>query len=242
MKKVGLIIMSAAMLLSSCNTGAGAGAYAGSSLGSILGSAIGGIAGGARGSDVGTIIGMAGGAMVGAAMGNTADKQQQRYQQQSYDIDPTTMVDNSNSGDDRIDFSTAETKSMEASRVESISSPSSTPNDKLTIKHVRFVDTDGDGCLTAEEMGKVVFEIYNDTPNPIYNFEPSVTEANGNRRIYISPSVRIEHIMPGEGLRYTATVKADRRIKNGEARLLVSTQKDGRPISYVTVLKVATMK
>ena len=56
MKKSIVLAMSAALLVSSCATGAGSGAYAGGSLGSILGSAIGGIAGGPRGSDIGTII------------------------------------------------------------------------------------------------------------------------------------------------------------------------------------------
>ena len=84
MKKYSVIIMSAALVASSCTTGAGAGAYAGSSFGSVLGSAIGGIVGGPRGSDVGTIVGMAGGAAMGAAIGNAADKQQ--HQDQSDDL------------------------------------------------------------------------------------------------------------------------------------------------------------
>ena len=75
MRKDIILLVSGAVLVSSCMTAAGAGAYAGSSLGSVVGSAIGGIAGGPRGSDVGTLIGMAGGAIVGGAIGNSADKQ-----------------------------------------------------------------------------------------------------------------------------------------------------------------------
>ena len=74
MKKLFILPISAAILLSSCGTYAGSGAMSGGSLGSILGSAIGGIAGGARGSDIGTIVGMAGGAVIGAAMGQKADQ------------------------------------------------------------------------------------------------------------------------------------------------------------------------
>ena len=263
MKKYSAIIMSAALLASSCTTGAGAGAYAGSSLGSILGSAIGGIAGGPRGSDIGTIVGMAGGAIVGGAIGNAAEQQQraeqhevlarrnQRIQQekaqrgqqgygssaQSYspadnNFDPSQMVDNSNSGDDRIDF--------DASRLETVTAPAATDG-KLTIKNVVFTDTDGDGKLSGGEVATVKFEMYNNTSAPVCNFEPTVVEADGNKRIYISPSVRVENIMPGQGLRYTATVKADTRIKDGQIRLLVSAQKDGKPISYVTVVKVPTV-
>lgn len=262
-------MMGAALLVSSCTTGAGAGAYAGSSLGSVLGSAIGGIVGGPHGSDVGTIFGMAGGAVVGGALGDAAEKAQRRSAQQydddtyasgnsaNYvgdDFDPSQMVDNSNSGDDRIDFgapsssganatigNASPSQSVDASRVEQIYGKAKSDG-KLTIRNVRFADSNGDGMLSGEEIGRVSFEIYNETAAPIYNFDPSVVEAEANKRIYISPSVRVENIMPGQGLRYTATVKADRRIKDGEIRLLVSAQKEGKPISYVTVVKVATQR
>ena len=286
-------MMGAALLVSSCTTGAGAGAYAGSSFGSVLGSAIGGIVGGPHGSDVGTIFGMAGGAIVGGALGDAAEKAQHRSAQQydddtyasgnsrSYsnggnsgnyvgdDFDPSQMVDNSNSGDDRIDFgapsssdanatmgnapmgnapmgnapmsNASPSQSVDASRVEQIYGNAKSDG-KLTIRNVRFADSNGDGMLSGDEIGHVSFEIYNETSAPIYNFDPSVVEAEANKRIYISPSVRVENIMPGQGLRYTATVKADRRIKDGEIRLLVSAQKEGKPISYVTVVKVATQR
>lgn len=268
-------MMGAALLVSSCTTGAGAGAYAGSSLGSVLGSAIGGIVGGPHGSDVGTIFGMAGGAIVGGALGDAAEKAQhrsaQQYDDNTYasgnysnggnsgnyvgdDFDPSQMVDNSNSGDDRIDFgapsssganapmsNAPSSQSVDASRVEQIYGNAKSDG-KLTIRNVRFADSNGDGMLSGDEIGRVSFEIYNETAAPIYNFDPSVVEAEANKRIYISPSVRVENIMPGQGLRYTATVKADRRIKDGEIRLLVSAQKEGKPISYVTVVKVATQR
>ncbi|WP_308241879.1 hypothetical protein [uncultured Prevotella sp.] len=299
MKKGSVIMMGAALLVSSCTTGAGAGAYAGSSLGSVLGSAIGGIVGGPHGSDVGTIFGMAGGAVVGGALGDAAEKKQaqeqhevlsrrnqriqrekaqrrsaQQYDDDTYasgnsrsysnggnsanyvgdDFDPSQMVDNSNSGDDRIDFgapsssganatmsNASSSQSVDASRVEQIYGNAKSDG-KLTIRNVRFADSNGDGVLLGDEIGQVSFEIYNETAAPIYNFDPSVVEAEANKRIYISPSVRVENIMPGQGLRYTATVKADRRIKDGEIRLLVSAQKEGKPISYVTVVKVATQR
>ena len=285
MKKYSVMIMSAALVASSCTTGAGTGAYAGSSLGSVLGSAIGGIAGGPRGSDIGTIFGMAGGAVVGAAVGDAATKQHHQDQDDTYmpssnynnkpvyeqpyssnqpsyssnqqpvdDIDPTQMVDTTNSGDDRIDFDVNSSStlpnnnpdtsvSMDAGKVEQIyGANKAAESGKITIKNVRFVETAEHNVLHGGEVGKVKFEMYNETQAPIYNFMPTVVEADGNKRIYISPSVRVENIMPGQGLRYTATVKADKRIKDGEIRLLVSAQRDGKPISYVTVVKVATVR
>lgn len=285
MKKCSVMIMSAALVASSCTTGAGTGAYAGSQLGSVLGSAIGGIAGGPRGSDIGTIFGMAGGAVVGAAVGDATTKQHHQDQDDTYmpssnynnkpvyeqpyssnqpsyssnqqpvdDIDPTQMVDTTNSGDDRIDFDVNSSStlpnnnpdtsvSMDAGKVEQIyGANKAAESGKITIKNVRFVETAEHNVLHGGEVGKVKFEMYNETQAPIYNFMPTVVEADGNKRIYISPSVRVENIMPGQGLRYTATVKADKRIKDGEIRLLVSAQRDGKPISYVTVVKVATVR
>lgn len=285
MKKCSVMIMSAALVASSCTTGAGTGAYAGSQLGSVLGSAIGGIAGGPRGSDIGTIFGMAGGAVVGAAVGDATNKQHHQDQDDTYmpssnnnnkpvyeqpyssnqpsyssnqqpvdDIDPTQMVDTTNSGDDRIDFDVNSSStlpnnnpdtsvSMDAGKVEQIyGANKAAESGKITIKNVRFVETAEHNVLHGGEVGKVMFEMYNETQAPIYNFMPTVVEADGNKRIYISPSVRVENIMPGQGLRYTATVKADKRIKDGEIRLLVSAQRDGKPISYVTVVKVATVR
>ena len=216
---------------------------------------------------------------MGGALGDAAEKAQhrsaQQYDDDTYasgnsgnyvgdDFDPSQMVDNSNSGDDRIDFgapsssganatmgnapmsnapmsNAPSSQSVDASRVEQIYGNAKSDG-KLTIRNVRFADSNGDGMLSGDEIGHVSFEIYNETDAPIYNFDPSVVEAEANKRIYISPSVRVENIMPGQGLRYTATVKADRRIKDGEIRLLVSAQKEGKPISYVTVVKVATQR
>lgn len=269
MRKDMILLVSGAVLVSSCMTAAGAGAYAGSSLGSVIGSAIGGIAGGPRGSDVGTLIGMAGGAIVGATMANAAEKQAQTahsYSNNSYDdtyggsysgsyngnngsyngaddsqeIDPSQMVDTTNSGNDCIDFN-ADTTGYGSSSV-SASTLERADAERLDIKNVSFTDANGDGILEADEEGKMVFEIYNHSDLPVFGIIPTVKEAEDNRHIQISPSILVEQIGPGSGIRYTASVKADRRIKDGEARLLVSAEHDGKPVSYVTVVKVNTMK
>ena len=262
MRKDMILLVSGAVLVSSCMTAAGAGAYAGSSLGSVIGSAIGGIAGGPRGSDVGTLIGMAGGAIVGATMANAAEKQAQTahsYSNNSYDdtyggsysgsyngaddsqdIDPSQMVDNTNSGNDCIDFN-ADTTGYGSSSV-SASTLERADAERLEIKNVSFTDANGDGILEADEEGKMMFEIYNHSNLPVFGIIPTVKEAEDNRHIQISPSITVEQIAPGSGIRYTAAVRADRRIKNGEARLLVSAEHDGKPVSYVTVVKVNTKK
>ena len=158
----------------------------------------------------------------------------------SQEIDPSQMVDTTNSGNDCIDFN-ADTTGYGSSSV-SASTLERADAERLDIKNVSFTDANGDGILEADEEGKMVFEIYNHSDLPVFSIIPTVKEAEDNRHIQISPSILVEQIGPGSGIRYTASVKADRRIKDGEARLLVSAEHDGKPVSYVTVVKVNTMK
>lgn len=227
MKKTLVIPVSMLLLLSSCGTYTGTGAYAGGTFGSIIGSAIGGIAGGPRGSDIGTLIGVAGGAAVGAAVGAAADNaEQRRYEeyvearhqrasvqssrQNTYHDD--SGFDATGSGDDRLygfgdDFNSSVTATTDVSK-EALS---------VEIRNPRIIDSSRDGVLTRGENARMVFEIYNTSTKPVYRVRPSVTEVTGNKHIRISENVLVESIMPGKGIRYTAVIKADDRLKDGEA-------------------------
>ena len=271
MKKLVVYTACATLLFSSCDTYTGSGAYMGSSLGSILGSAIGGIADGPRGSDFGTIIGMAGGAAIGAAIGQAADQRRaaekeeyyerkMRERQQNSDVSsyqeaPSTDsgYDETNSGDDRIyDFngkdyqtdtstSTATTKMPTASSVENIAEGLVyTPN--IEIRNARFLDESGNGIIERGELSKVIFEVMNRGDRPLYDVQPVVLVANGNRHLFVSPSIHIEKIEPGKGIRYTALVKADRRLKDGNAKICVSVLQGNKAISKVTEFNIPTRK
>lgn len=238
MKKNLVISMSALLLLSSCGTYTGAGAVTGGSFGSIIGSAIGGIAGGYRGSNIGTLIGMAGGAAVGAAVGAAADNaERQRYeehvaarQQQAAEharYDRSNQSDSgfdaTNSGDDRLygfgeDFS---------SKVSETTTASST---NLEIRNPRIVDANRNGVLTRGEEARLVFEIFNVSSKPAYRVMPSVSEITGNRHIRVSENVLVESIMPGRGIRYTAVIKADDRLKDGNAVFKIGVFLDNKEI------------
>lgn len=268
MKKTLLVSVSALLLLSSCGTYTGMGAYTGGTFGSIIGSAIGGISGGRHGSDVGTLIGMAGGAMVGAAVGAAADKAQQRdyeqyqadrqqrmenrqrnyggqVQSQSqesndvYDDQTDSGFDPSGSGDDRLygfgeDFSSA---------------PSSAPTVKigtqaiLEIRNPRILDASRDGELTRGEEARMAFEIYNCSSEPAYQVQPSVAEVTGNKHIRISENVLVECIRPGKGIRYTAVIKADDHLKDGEAVIRIGVfQKNKEVTSQTREFRIKTNK
>lgn len=233
----------ATLLLSSCSSNTGAGAYTGAQFGSILGSAIGGISGGPRGSDIGTIVGMAGGAVIGGAIGNAAD--QKARGKMDNDYPSKSGFDSTNSGDDRIDFdgSDATTGNYEYKQ------PSSPADNVYThsaptveIRNARFIDADGDDTISRGEMCKVVFEVYNNGLQPIYNVVPTVAEMTGNRHIYISQPICVEKIGAYKGVRYTAMVKADNRLKYGTIKLCCSVLQNGETISKVTEFNVETRK
>lgn len=240
----------ATLLLSSCSSYTGAGAYTGAQFGSILGSAIGGISGGPRGSDIGTIVGMAGGAVIGGAIGNAADQKARGKMDNDnpansgYDSS-NSGYDSTNSGDDRIDFDGGDATtgnyeykqpSSPADNVYTHSAPT------VEIRNARFIDADGDDTISRGEMCKVVLEIYNNGLQPIYNVVPTVAEMTGNRHIYISQPICVEKIGAYKGVRYTAMVKADNRLKYGTIKLCCSVLQNGETISKVTEFNVETRK
>lgn len=246
MKKVLLLSVGVLLLMSSCGTYTGSGAYVGGSFGSVIGSAVGGISGGWRGSHVGSLIGMAGGAVVGAAIGSAADRaeqqkyeeyaQQRRYedyrrtraserrmsqyglnddQQRGYGNDQSGF-DSSNSGDDRLygfgeDFNAA----PDSIGVTALSLPA------IEIRNPHLIDATNDGMLSRGEEVRMVFEVYNNSQKPIFQIQPTVAEITGNKHIRVSENVLVESILPGRGIRYTAVVKADNRLKDGEAILRI---------------------
>lgn len=243
MKKMMVWAVGATLLLSSCSSNTGAGAYTGAQFGSILGSAIGGISGGPRGSDIGTIVGMAGGAMIGGAIGNAAD--QKARGEMDNDNPSNSGYDSTNSGDDRIDFdgSDATTGNYEYKQ------PSSPADNVYThsaptveIRNARFIDADGDDTISRGEMCKVVFEVYNNGLQPVYNVVPTVAEMTGNKHIYISQPICVEKIEAYKGVRYTVMVKADNRLKYGTIKLCCSILQNGEAISKVTEFNVETRK
>lgn len=250
MKKMMVWAVGATLLLSSCSSYTGAGAYTGAQFGSILGSAIGGISGGPRGSDIGTIVGMAGGAVIGGAIGNAADQKARGKMDNDYPANSgydssNSGFDSTNSGDDRIDFDGGDAAtgnyeykqpSSPADNVYTHSAPT------VEIRNARFIDADGDDTISRGEMCKVVLEIYNNGLQPIYNVVPTVAEMTGNRHIYISQPICVEKIGAYKGVRYTAMVKADNRLKYGTIKLCCSVLQNGETISKVTEFNVETRK
>ena len=222
MKKVIVYSLVGAMLLSSCST-TESGASNGAFFGSIIGSAIGGISGGHRGSDIGTLVGMAGGAVVGAAIGQASEKAEQRKYDEYIRRRTDSGFDPNNSGDDRIVMETeVPSNTVSLDELKNMTGYNVNINESIQLRHENFTDANGDGNISPGEECKVSFEIMNNSDVEIFNVIPTVIETTGNKHIHISPTVRVESIKPHQGVRYTATILADKRLKDGNAVIRVT--------------------
>lgn len=175
-----------------------------------------------------------------------------------YDYSNTPVTDNpeifdsNNGGDDRLydfkgkdytgDYSAQQpTTSMPTATVEELGARFSY-SPTLEIVNARFVDDNEDNCLNRNETCKVIFEIVNRDHAPVYDVVPTVVETTGNKHIFISPSIHVEKISPASGVRYTAMVKADRKLKDGMARFCVSVIHEGKSISKVNEFNIPTKR
>lgn len=253
-------------------TGAGAymGTTLGSVFGSAIGGIAGGPHGSDVGTVVGMVGGAVAGAAIGNATDehrqaqrdadiaqmrhDRAQRQQARAErQQNTQLSTDSGFDPNNTGDDRIyDFNGSDYTDNESTQKAEVTMPMQssveslagnlkyTPN--IEIRNARFLDDNQDGRIERGEMCKVIFEVFNRGQQTLYDVVPTVVEANGNRHILISPNMHVEKLLPGSGIRYTALVKADNRLKNGSAKICVSVVQGGKSISKVSEFNIPTVK
>ena len=241
MKKNLLLVLSGALLLTSCYD-AGSGAVHGGQFGYVIGSAIGGITGGGRGHDLGALIGTVSGVAAGAAIGAATEKaREEEYRAREpkigrkldtvrssgYDNRDMSRYDESDydprgGGDDRVDFGIG-------------NGPSSRPDDSpLEIRNAVITETKRDGVLTRGEECTVRFEIFNTSEKPVYDIHPLVSDVTGNKHVKISPNLRVESIAPHQGIRYTATIRAGKKLKDGEIKVMLAVSHRQRVVSSQT--------
>jgi hypothetical protein len=72
--------------------------------------------------------------------------------------------------------------------------------------------------------------------------QPTVIETTGNKNIFISPNMHVEKIEPGMGIRYTALVKAGKKLKDGKVQICISVLQGNRAISKVSEFNIRTVK
>ena len=207
MKKQLTVFLLSVLLLSGCASGrmGNPGAIvAGASIGGSLGGSIGGLIGdnnrgwrgGYRGSAIGNIVGTIAGAAIGSAW--TAPRQE-----------PIE--------DDAYVPEVREVR-VQKYKKQSVQQPVS----QLKLRRIRFIDDNRSHVIDAGENSKIIFEIMNEGRKPVYNVVPVVETVGKVKHIGISPSVMVEEILPGEGIRYTASIHAGDRLKDGEVTFRVA--------------------
>jgi hypothetical protein len=206
MKKQLTVILLSALVLGGCasgrmgNTGA---IMAGASIGGSLGSSIGGLIGdnnhgwrgGYRGSAIGNIVGTIAGAAIGNAL--TAPKQE-------------PLEDD------------AYVPEVREVRVQKYKKQPRQPLAQLKLRRIRFIDDNRSHVIDAGENSKIIFEVMNEGRTPVYNVVPLVETVGKVKHLGISPSVMVEEILPGEGIRYTASIHAGEKLKDGEVTFRVA--------------------
>lgn len=169
------------------------------------------------------------------------------------DANSGSGFDANNGGDDRIyDFKGSDYSGNYSAKQPDVNMPMQSSVDNLAenlkytpdieIKNARFVDDNQDGKIERGELSKVIFEVYNRGKHTLYDVVPTVVEATGNRHIMISPNMHVESIQPGKGIRYTALVKADNRLKDGNAQFCVSVVQGNKKISKVCEFDIPTAR
>lgn len=206
MKKQLTVFLLSVLLLSGCASGrmGNPGAIvAGASIGGSLGGSIGGLIGdnnrgwrgGYRGSAIGNI-GTIAGAAIGSAL--TAPRQEP--------IEDDAYV--------------PEVREVRVQKYKK--QPVRQPVSQLKLRRIRFIDDNRSHVIDAGENSKIIFEIMNEDRKPVYNVVPVVETVGKVKHIGISPSVMVEEILPGEGIRYTASIHAGNRLKDGEVTFRVA--------------------
>lgn len=188
-----------------------------------------------------------------------------QYNQQYSSADESGF-DPSNGGDDRIEFessSSPSSASVPQFHVHSTVTPTTVSSENVTLNQLTslrrqytirynslveicnasFVDGNGDGVLRAGEESRVSFDVMNRSDRPIFGVTPTVVETTGNKQVFVSPSVIVERIEPGHGIRYTATVKAGKRLKDGEIVIHVAVaQGDNEITSQIKEFRIPTSR
>lgn len=165
-------------------------------------------------------------------------------------VNNSEIFDSTNSGDDRLyDFNGKDYTGNYSAQQPTTQMPSATVEElgsrlsyspSLEIVNARFVDDNENNMLDRNETCKLIFEVMNRGNQPVYDVVPTVVETTGNKHIFISPSIHVEKIDAGSGVRYTAMVKADGRLKDGSARFCVSVIHGNKAISKVNEFNIPT--
>lgn len=235
MKKTVFVLCFAVGLLSACSPygmqGNPAAVQAGAAIGGVLGAIVGDRAGGYNGSQFGALIGTVAGAAVGNAVTTPREdtyvvdeyyvksrSSAPRYERQRYEEDNRYDENTSYYGDELP------------------------PASGLQITNLRFIDDNRNHVIDAEEDSKLVFDIVNNGEVPAYNVTPVIEEVSGMKHLQISPSAQVAYMPVGNQIRYTATIRGGRKLKEGQADFRVYATESTGAMTEVHEFSLPTRK
>ena len=207
--------LAVSMLCSGCATSGYGGAnavFAGAAIGNNVGSAIGGIIGdnrggwrgSYRGSAIGSLIGTIAGAALGGVISNASQPKGHQDEEYGYPVE-------SQGGSYYPD---------EAPAQRNYAPSQSTGIENLSIHNIRFIDDTRDHVIESGESSRVIFEIINNSNETVYGIVPIVK--TDMKKVYVSPSIMVEQILPHNGIKYTANIKAGKRIKEDKITIHIA--------------------
>ena len=197
--------------------------------GATLGGAIGGITSRSpRGHFMGTTIGAVSGAALGAIA--TSPRRERSY------------VSDERTGS-RSSYSDSYSRPRRKETRRAQHAPLSGLKRDVRVTNVRFNASSGTSSLSSGEAATVSYDIINVTPVEIPLLVPKVELKRKSSRITVSPMQDIVSIPSGEGVRYTITLTAGRKIKNGDnALLFYLSSDDGSTYTLMNELPFETIK
>lgn len=210
-----ILALCSALLLSSCattNRNQFDAIATGASLGGMFGSSIGGLLGGPRGADKGTIAGMVIGGAIGAA--TTTQKKKEKaptIKDYNYEADDAYNGTGKNSDVQYGTYNSPQYQSPYAQHSEVMD---------LEVSNIHFLDNNNNQRLDNDEKAFIVFDIRNTSRKTLYNITPNLT--CNSKRVVISAPATIASLLPGQAIRYKASVIAVRRIKQPHVQFSIS--------------------
>lgn len=197
-----LLILGFCISLTSCGTTGMQGNPGAIMVGAQVGSVVGSVIGSSSDSFAGWAIGSIAGTVAGAAIGNaisTPHNTDQTYSNSSYQ--DNTYPEPATS-DERGGGS--------SSRNETEYQAPALP---VSIQNIRFVDDNNNHIIESGEFCKLIFELVNTSDQIVYNIYPDIRLSS--KRVGISNPALIQKLLPGQRMRYTASVYGYSNLKDG---------------------------
>ena len=104
------------------------------------------------------------------------------------------------------DYTTNNSSRLPVSKETSNTTSAGISQPVVEIRNARFLDDTMDGKIQRGELSKVIFEVMNHSSEMLVDVQPEVIETTKNKHIKISPSIHVESIQPGTGIRYTVQI------------------------------------